>query len=235
MFPVNVTLRHQRPERAGNKKKWAEFESKWAQKRKFTVWHTETKRFEWSVGAKVLFFFFIQSRKKEVKWTLNCVLVCFQGSPGPSGAVGPIGPAGVRVSKHRLLLMATMLSEFFTHEQNQCSFSLWILYFQGPQGKDGPAGPRGPVGPMVRALMEFFFWTPGSCCLHVNTAEAMKYLNALLKDKVRQFSGSRKHDAAVFSATWIFWSQRGCQNSWLSRFTDGFVNWAILVRGTFPE
>lgn len=79
--------------------------------------------------------------------------MCLQGSPGPSGAAGPIGSAGVRVSSDRLVLMATMFSEFFKHEQHRSSFSVFILYFQGPQGKEGPAGPRGPAGPMVSVLI----------------------------------------------------------------------------------
>lgn len=76
-----------------------------------------------------------------------------QGSRGPSGPVGPMGPAGVRVSIARLLLMASMRSEFFKHEWYAFRVSVLILYFQGPQGKEGPAGPRGAPGPMVRLLM----------------------------------------------------------------------------------
>lgn len=76
-----------------------------------------------------------------------------QGSRGPPGPVGPLGPAGVRVSIARLLLMASMRSEFFKHELYGFRVSVLILYFQGPQGKEGPAGPRGAPGPMVRHLM----------------------------------------------------------------------------------
>lgn len=105
---------------------------------------------------------------------LSCSLVCLQGSPGPSGAVGPIGAAGVRVGTDRPGLMATTLSEFFKHEPDHFRpFSL-DLVFSGPSRK-GRIGrtqrPHGAHGKSFNWFVgSFDTRTPGSCCWPVSPA-----------------------------------------------------------------
>lgn len=120
MFPVNLMQRHQRPERIDNKNSEQGFRANERKKKEIyfsTRWNKTTFQPSWKKRCK--------KRKSGLNFSFFLLLVGFTWACRECRTDRTSWSEGEY--RARWFLMATMLSEFFKHEQYQFSVSVGIL------------------------------------------------------------------------------------------------------------